>query len=39
MENLIDDYLEEANLIVILMIKQNLILIMMNITNKFSKVF
>ena len=34
-ENLIDDYLEKANLIVTLMIKQNLILIMMNITNKF----
>ena len=33
-ENLIDD-LKKANLIVILTMKQNLILTMMNITNKF----
>ena len=34
-ENLIDYDLKEANLIVILTMKQNLILTMMNITNKF----
>ena len=34
-ENLIDYDLKKANLIVILMMKQNLILTMMNITNKF----
>ena len=34
-ENLIDYDLKKANLIVILTMKQNLILTMMNITNKF----
>ena len=35
LENLIDDDLKKANLIVILTMKQNLIFTMMNITNKF----
>ena len=38
-ENLIDDNLEKVNQIVTLMMKQNLILIIMNMTNNLLKVF
>ena len=38
-ENLIDDDLEKRNQIVTLMMRQNLILIMMNMTNNLLKVF
>ena len=38
-ENRIDDDLKKVNLIVTLMMKQNLILIIMNLTNNLLKVF
>ena len=38
-ENRIDEYLKKVNQIVTLMMQQNLILIMMNMTNNLLKVF
>ena len=38
-DKLIDDDLEKVNLIVILLMKQNLIFLVMNLTNNLFKVF